>query len=88
LSKATLLVFGVLKIVYIAVLTGNEGCPEAENRPRNIARQGSARVVSYFAFVSWKARGGGGEDVLKKAHIFTGPLLRILVNFRCPPPSF
>ena len=32
-------------------------------------------------------RGGGGgadEDVLKKAHIFTGPLLRLLVNFRCP----
>ena len=32
--------------------------------------------------------GGGGEDVLKKAHIFTGPLLRLLVNCRCPPPSF
>ena len=30
-------------------------------------------------------RGGGDEDVLKKAHIFTGPLLRLLVNFRCPP---
>jgi hypothetical protein len=22
---------------------------------------------------------------LKKAHIFTGPLLMLLVNFRCPP---
>ena len=33
-------------------------------------------------------REGGNEDVLKKAHIFTGPLLRLLVNFRCPPPSF
>ena len=32
--------------------------------------------------------GGGDEDVLKKAHNFTGPLLRLLVNFRCPPPSF
>ena len=30
----------------------------------------------------------GGGDVLKKAHIFTGPLLRLLVNFRRPPPSF
>jgi hypothetical protein len=29
----------------------------------------------------------GDEDVLKKAHIFTGPLLRILVNFQCPPPE-
>jgi hypothetical protein len=27
----------------------------------------------------------GGEDVLKKAHNFTGPLLRLLVNFRHPP---
>ena len=33
-------------------------------------------------------RGGPDEDVLKKAHIFTGPLLRLLVNFRCPPPRF
>ena len=31
---------------------------------------------------------GGDEDVLKKAHIFTGPLLRLLVNFRCPPSKF
>ena len=31
-------------------------------------------------------RGGDDEDVLKKAHIFTGPLLRLLVNFRRPPP--
>jgi hypothetical protein len=29
--------------------------------------------------------GRGDEDVLKKAHIFTGPLLMLLVNFRCPP---
>jgi hypothetical protein len=29
-------------------------------------------------------RGGGDEDVLKKSHIFTGPLLRLLVNFLCP----
>jgi hypothetical protein len=27
----------------------------------------------------------GDEDVLRKAHIFTGPLLALLVNFRCPP---
>jgi hypothetical protein len=31
----------------------------------------------------WR-EGGGDEDVLKKAHIFTGPLLGLLVNFRCP----
>jgi hypothetical protein len=41
---------------------------------------------------------GGDQDVLKKAHIFTGPLLRLLVNFRyplqvfkifnAPPPEF
>jgi hypothetical protein len=31
---------------------------------------------------------GGDEDVLKKAQIFTGPLLRLLVNFRCPPSKF
>ena len=31
---------------------------------------------------------GGDEDVLKKAHIFTGPLLRLLVNFRCPLSKF
>ena len=29
--------------------------------------------------------GGGDEDVLKKAHIFTGPLLSLLVHFRRPP---
>ena len=37
------------------------------------------------------AEGGGGEgdeDVLKKAHIFTGPLLRLMVNFRCPSSKF
>jgi hypothetical protein len=32
--------------------------------------------------------GGGDEDVLKKAHNYTGPLLRLLVNFRCPPFKF
>ena len=30
----------------------------------------------------------GGEDVLKKAQIFTGPLLRILLNFRSPLQVF
>jgi hypothetical protein len=29
--------------------------------------------------------GGGGEDVMKKAHYFTVPLLKLLVNFQCPP---
>jgi hypothetical protein len=32
--------------------------------------------------------GGGGEDVMKKAHNFTGPLLRLLVNFRCTLSKF
>jgi hypothetical protein len=28
----------------------------------------------------------GDQDVMKKAHIFTGPLLRLLENFDDPPP--
>jgi hypothetical protein len=31
---------------------------------------------------------GGDEDVLKKAHIFTGLLLRLLVNFDATPSKF
>ena len=27
----------------------------------------------------------GDQDVMKKAHIFTGPLLRLLENFDVPP---
>jgi hypothetical protein len=36
-------------------------------------------VIRESTFIT--PRGGGDEDVLKKAHIFTGPLLRLLVNF-------
>ena len=30
----------------------------------------------------------GDQDVMKKAHIFTGPLLRLLENFDVPPSKF
>jgi hypothetical protein len=46
---------------------------------------GKSIITNKGKYIYYAGGGGGGEDVLKKAHNFTGPLLRLLVNFRCPP---